>query len=1103
MLKFILGGAGYGKSALLIDTIAKLAEENKKIIFIVPEQFSFESDKKIYKRLGAENFNKILSLSFTSLAKEIFEKYGGRSGEYAEDIHKFILMNKAIKEISKTKSFTYFDKQSKKISFVNDALAIINEFRQCGISSDELIKVCEINEDYSDKINDLSMIYTSYDRMLKEADLKDSLNDVSEAAAVANMNDFFKDSIIVFDEFESFTGDQYELIETMFSQADDIYIALRLENAEDMKQNEHGVFESVEKTWSRFYKYAKSYSMEISYENLEQPLKYNSADLAFLNKNAMRNKNSFFESAENISVIECRDLYEEAEFVCAKIRELVINQGYKYKDIAVISRQLLEYVYIFDSVLQKYEIPYFMNIQKTAFHTRIMQFVINTVNLISESKPSLETVLTYIKTSLVGISIDKIAILENYAFEWGLEGKDFFKPFTAGIEENPQIEALRQEIINPVAELRKSCKNAGCREICKNLYGFFFEAKIPLRLSELNDEFIKKEMITEAKEQKRIWDMLMTMLETFSEIGGDMSVEEFAQLFNTTAENIKFSVPPQTLDSVQIAKAETARLTSPKAVFILGVNEGFFPPSTGKSGLLSQKDRNVFEKAGMNLSRSNQELASDERLIVYKSLTYATDKLYILYPTCDNSGENRFPASIIERINNMFGNDIVSKASDKNILFYSSTPQSAYSNFVRNFGKDSPHIEEIKSVLRKDESFSSKIDYLYEVSRQKDFKINNTELIKKLYTQRLSISPTAFEDFQLCHFRFFCKTALKLRTLRKREIQSLEQGNIVHCCLEYILSSCSTKQQFDALSQSEITSMIDKCVEEYMKENMGGDLKATTRLKNTLENIKMDILQAVLHLQKELGQSEFRPVEFEFNIENGNVPILKLDNGIEIVLKGVIDRVDFYEENGEKYIRVVDYKTGKKKFSVASLLYGINMQMILYMFSITGPSGKYSECSPAGVLYMPSKEISCDRERDDSSTVEEYIRKHYKMNGVVLKERNVLNAMEKDIEGVFIPAKLNKSDDGSGEVILNKKLSTCFSSKEFQNLKEHMNGLLKQLAQKLYAGEIEADPLVMSSFNPCSSCDYWSVCGNIPCTKFREVSENAYDEMMEIISEEK
>lgn len=152
---------------------------------------------------------------------------------------------------------------------------------------------------------------------------------------------------------------------------------------------------------------------------------------------------------------------------------------------------------------------------------------------------------------------------------------------------------------------------------------------------------------------------------------------------------------------------------------------------------------------------------------------------------------------------------------------------------------------------------------------------------------------------------------------------------------------------------------------------------------------------------------------------------------------------------------------------------------------------------------MPSKEISCDRERDDSSTVEEYIRKHYKMNGVVLKERNVLNAMEKDIEGVFIPAKLNKSDDGSGEVILNKKLSTCFSSKEFQNLKEHMNGLLKQLAQKLYAGEIEADPLVMSSFNPCSSCDYWSVCGNIPCTKFREVSENAYDEMMEIISEEK
>ncbi|MBQ8435046.1 MAG: AAA family ATPase, partial [Oscillospiraceae bacterium] len=225
MLKFILGGAGYGKSTMLIDTINELSDTDKKIIFIVPEQFSFESDKKIYKKLGAEKFNKILSLSFTSLAKEIFEKYGGRSGEYAEDIHKVILMNKTVRELVNIKAFQYYEKQANKPGFVSDALSIVNEFRQCGISPDELISVCNSHYDCSEKMNDLSMIYTTYDRMMTDADLKDSLTDISEAAAVANMNDYFKDSIIVIDEFESFTGDQYELIDTMFAQAEDIYIA--------------------------------------------------------------------------------------------------------------------------------------------------------------------------------------------------------------------------------------------------------------------------------------------------------------------------------------------------------------------------------------------------------------------------------------------------------------------------------------------------------------------------------------------------------------------------------------------------------------------------------------------------------------------------------------------------------------------------------------------------------------------------------------------------------------------------------------------------------------------------------------------------------------
>lgn len=1097
MLKFITGGAGYGKSTLLIDKIGELADTEKKIIFIVPEQFSFESDKKIYKALGAKKFNKILSVSFTSLTKEIFEKYGGRSGEYAEDIHKYILMNKTIKELSKIKAFQYYDRQSKKISFINDALQIVNEFRQCGISPDELVEICNINNDSNEKINDLSMIYTTYDRMLTDNNLKDSLTDISEAAAVANLNDYFKNCIVIMDEFESFTGDEYELIDAMFAQADDIYIGLRLEN---IGENSFGIFDSVEKTWKSFYQLAKKYNVEIENNILKEPVKYKNLDLAFLNKNIMRNNENKFDNSDNIKILECKDLYEEADFVCAQIRELVYKHNYKYKDIAIISRQLDEYVYILDAAFKRYDIPAFMDIKKNAFHTQIMQLMVNTVNIMCEPEPDTETILKYVKTLLNNIPFKDIAALENYCYEWEIEGKSWFEPFTIDIENNPYIENIRNKIMTPVIELREKNKKADCKKICHNLYDFLYKTKVPLRIAELNDEMIKSGLAYKAKEQKRMWDALMTILETFADMGGDISLKEFQELFNAVVSQITYALPPQTLDSVHAAKAETARLASPKAVFILGVNEGFFPLTSYKNSLLNEKDRIKFEKAGVHLSRGNDERVSDEKLIVYKSLTHASEKLYITYPTSDSSGIGRYKASIINQIIQMFNNNIFSIASDKGLVFYSSTLQSAYYNFVQNFGKDVKGIPEIKKVLKENDCYSTKIDYLYEVSKKKDFQIDNKELMKKLYTQKLNLSATRFEEFNLCHFKFFCNTGLKLRTLKKRQIGSLEQGNIVHSCLEAILSSCKTKKEFDSLEEVIISDMINQCVDKYMNESMGGEAKKTLRTENNINNIKNNIIKIVLHLQNEMRQSEFRPVEFEYIINENGLPLLKTKDGIEIILRGVVDRIDMYEENGEKYIRVIDYKTGKKKFAVANLLYGIDMQMLLYMFSITDENGKYSDCNPAGVLYMPSKEIECERDRDDTSDIDDFLNRHYKMNGVILKDRTILSAMEKEIKGVYIPAKLLAADSGSGEVMLHKGMSTCFTSSQFVKLKKHIENLMENLADELYGGKINADPLVSGKSTPCSYCDYWSICGNVPNSIYHETSPNAEDEMYDLLN---
>lgn len=1094
MLEFIIGGAGSGKSVKLAERISSAVKTEKNAVVIVPEQFSFDSDKKLYKSLGAVKFNKMLSVSFTTLAAAIFSRYGSSSGEYADEMHKLVIMHKALKKLSDEKQLHYFAKQASKPDFIYDALGIITELRQSGISADDFAaKISGNDATLSEKVTDLSLIYGAYDSMLRESGLKDSMTNISEAAAIAEMNSFFKGKSVFFDEFESFTGDEYQLIEAVISQADEVCVSLRLENPGDTSDS---LFGSVRKTWSRFSQIAAKYGIPVKTTEMEKPLKYKSADLSHLNMNIMRPVRKCGGISENISITECADLYEEADFICSEIKKLVAD-GYRYRDITVLSRQLSEYPYIFEAAFEKYEIPYSMDIKKSIMHTSIMQYISGVVGLIAEKKLSSELIFRYAKTHLSGISQERISDLENYCFEWETDGDSWLSPFTAGTDEHPFAEETRREIVEPVLALRERCAESGCREICMALYEFIDNMNVPARVGGIINEFKEKGLEYLAKEFERIWGILIDILDNLAETGGEMSLPEFRDLFMMMLRQITYSVPPQTLDGVKISPAETARPDSPKIVFAAGINEGFFPAGVGQTGLLNENDRQQFELSGIKLGRTNEELVSDEKLIVYKTLTHASEKLYITYPLSDSTGAYRFPSAVLKQITSMYENDITGFADKKSLIDYCSTPKAAYLNLVRYFGESSAETESIRKALEKIEEYDARIKYLEAVSREKSFAVCDSSIMRRLYTDRLNISATAVEEYNNCHFKYFCHTGLKLKVRKKRVIDRIGEGNLTHRCLEEILSSCKSKDEFDSLSRERIREITEKCSREFIEESFGGEDMQPPSAAAAIESICGNIEELIGHLRKELGQSEFRPAAFELDVSEGREhPIIRTDDGIEIYLRGSVDRIDVYETDGKKYLRVIDYKTGSKVFSISSLLYGINMQMLIYMFSVIGEQGKFKGYEPAGVLYMPSGGAGCGRERDDDTTIEEYLDSRFKMNGVVLRDRTVLNAMEKDIQGIFIPAAVKKSDSGDGELQLSKR-SSCLSKKNFEKLREYTDSVLRKMCDELYSGKIEADPYIAGNRAPCDYCDYWSVCGNIPLRNYHSPAENADQIMME------
>lgn len=1107
MVNFILGESGAGKSAYITECIRKSCDGIKKVFVIIPEQFSFEYERKLYNELGSNIFNNVYVLSFTRLAKMIFDKFGDRTGEYASDSKKTVLMYLAMKEIEKNKSLSYFIRQIKNRSFINEALQITADLRRSCVSPENFTsKILGADEKIREKASDISVIYSTYDRIMREKGYKDSLTDITEAAAIANMNDFFEGSVFFVDEFESFSPDEFEMLDIAIASAENFYISL-CTNGD--RQNEFSVFAISDMTYRRIMSIVSKYRKECK-------------DIKTSNKNNLRTQalnhlsNSIFRkpvppvSSENcVKIVEARDIYSEVDFVCSYIRYLIKEKGIKYGDISITSRQLTDYEFILESAMERYDIPYFIDTERSVMHTSVVLLITSLLELCSADKPDSEAIFRYAKTGLTDVKLYEISILENYCYKWGVKGDMWNEKFEASdSEEDEKAEEIREKLVVPVLELKRKCSGQDIRTVCMYIYDFLEKNQIIESVKYLIVSYKELGFTDMSSQLNRLWNAITDAFDVMVEMLGNekISLAVFRELFVLILKQNKFLSPPQKLDIVSVVSAEKARLNNPKVVIVLGVNEGIFPFAVKSSGLLSDSDKESFLKIGIDISKNTERLLSDERFTVYRILSLASDEILLTYPLSDLSGAARFPSYILGSIQNMYDENIKSFASDYDIVFYSSTPAAAYYNYVQRYKENNEKTSALREALMQLPEYSEKIKYLDSISVASDHRIKDVTLMRGLMSDRLMISATSFQEYNLCHFKFYCRYALKIAARNRKEINLLEMGNLVHMCLENIFLHCSSKQEFLELSDEKITGYINEFSDKYKEENLGGNFGKDIRFNKQFERLAEDTLSLVNHLREELKQSDFMPIRYEFEIseKNGVKPItVRTSDGMEIILKGKIDRIDIFDDGNEKFIRIVDYKTGTQVFNLKNILFGIDMQLLLYLFSVTGKESPFGNTIPAGILYMPSGKISIGRDREGSVHKSDYINKYYHMSGVLLKEAPVLHAMEENIEGVFIPAKLTSEARKKGTFILDKTISSCLTRKQFENLRVHTQHLIKDMAEDLYSGNISASPLIYDkNKDVCSYCDYWEICGNMPRVRERILPDDIEKLKEEILGSE-
>ena len=1067
MLKFIFGRPASGKTYNVLNTVKKLAESGKNTVLIVPEQFSFESERAVLKTLGDKAALNVSVMSFSRLCDEVGREVGGIAGVTITEADKIIFMNRAL--LSAADGLKIWRRYCHSVFFAKTMLDTIGEFKINTVTAEDLKKAAKETKSHSLalKLHDIAVIYETYDALTGEQfiDPADSLTKLYRQLENCR---FFRNKTVILDSFKGFTGQQFKIIDRILAQADDVIVSLT--NDPELS-GDYNVFMNIRAAAERIRKSAARFSVAEDKPLVLEKSYYNSKDMAALERLLAGGDFEKTQQCGDITLCAAASVSDEAEFAARTIRRLVRQKGYRYRDFVIIARDAEKYEESVYSACKLYGVPLFGDRREplsafpaAAAVNAALEFCLN---------PTSESILRFHKTGLGTLSGEEISALENYVYLWNIDSSLWQTDWTmdprgfVSEDENKKdnkaelekINSLRQKAVAPLYTFKEKFRGTAA-DMAKAVVELLEECNAAEKLSVLSESFKSEGAEFRSDVLKQSYDRYMKLLDSMAVCFGNREIkrQEFFEALSLSVSLDSVGVIPRMLDEVTFGAADRIRPSRPKVAIVLGANQGVFPKGLSSSGILGVTERKSLIELGIEIPDNQISSVIDENYLVYCNLCCPSDRLYISYANHSFSGEEMEPSAFLAEIAENLGAETVLEPQENlNGENLPETYESAYSQYCRRrLTADSETLKDALKGSREEE----KIEYLSKMLSGAPQKISE-ETAEKLFGKNITMSASRFDTFRKCRFSYFCKYGLSAKRLKPAEFDVLQRGTIVHFVLEKIVGAY--KKGVADLSEGEINSLVDKYINEYLDGISGYRAIETERSKFLVSRISRALKAVVLQLSREFAQSGFEPAYCELKIGNGGeIPELKIpfDKG-DINIVGSIDRVDEY--NG--YIRVIDYKTGTKSFKLPDILFGLNLQMLIYLYAVVRAGGKDDE-KAAGILYMPSK-----RDLNDSGMA---------MNGLLRSEKDIVAAMDRDMQGEFVP-KYSITNSGA----LDKRCTSFVSKEDFSDIFDYIEVLMKRTGDGILSGDIAVSPLDGRETPACKYCDYGAVCGweSAPCDK--------------------
>lgn len=1059
MLQFILGRASTGKTYTVLNKIKEFSLNNKESVLIVPEQFTFESERQVLKTVGDSFALNTEVLSFSRLYDEVGRHTGGVSAKLLSDCEKNIFMHKAL--VNSKDKLRLWQKYVNSVTFAKTMLDTIGEFKINSVTSGDLLAVSENIQSNAlkTKLCDIAVIYDEYDLCVGEKyiDPADCLTKLYEKLISYR---YFEGKTVFLDSFKGFTGQQFRIIERILTQAENVYISLCYNPQSD---KEFSVFSNIRKSIDKIKSIASSRAVKIAEPIILSDSHYNSKALASVEK-IMSGETLENEWNDNsVSVLKCSNTFDEADKITTIIKKLVREENYRFKDFVIIARDLDTYKEAVKSSCEKNGISlYFDNrFPLSSFPLCVMAFsAIDALNF------STENILRMQKTGLATLEFSEISRLENYAYLWNITGDNWLTDFemnpngfvTDSLKEDDKKELeflndLRIKAVEPLINFKNLFKN-NAKDMAKALIKLFRECDVNEKLRLIADRVAAENIHLSPDVLSGCYGLFMDVLDSVVTCFGEeiISQKDFTEALKVAVSLADVGTIPQMLDEVSFGSADRIRPSRPKIAFILGANQGIFPQNSGNAGIFNLSERKNLIGCDINIADNSIYSSIDEEFLVYSNLCCASDKLFISYSSKSLSGEGLERSSFVDKIINSLSVNVVDYENGSfNEDYLPQTYSSCFSQYCRNYKNNKSVANTMKFVL-KDTEFANRLEMLDTDLNTDNLKLSN-DVAKKLYGKNIAMSASKFDTFSRCKFSFFCRYGLKAKRIQPADFDVMQRGTIVHYCLERLVTD--NMNGFSGVSESELDTLTEKYVNDYLDSVVGFRNVFTKHTEFLVSRLVRSLKEVVRHIAKELSQSDFKPIACELKIGIGDDDLkvsFPFSEG-DISLFGSIDRLDKY--NG--YIRIIDYKTGSKSFKLPDILFGLNMQMLIYLYAVTRAQGIDDELA-AGILYQPSK-------RDIKG-------EGLAMNGLLQGDEVLINAMDKSGVGEFVP-KLSFNKDGS----ISKRSNSFIEKENFTHIFDLVEKVISEAGDKIISGDVSVDPVDGRESAACTYCDFYSVCG--------------------------